>query len=325
MTSVSVIIPTYNRAALVDRCLRSLVACRIPDLEILVVDDGGADETAEVVSRHGATYLRQANAGPATARNTGFAASRGEFVSFIDSDDEWIHGGATRLRDELAANPEVSLIFGDSSMGNDAEGFVSFVETYGGPTFAALPHTTGALGIRVLHRQPFFLALSTRNVMFLGSLLVRRSFFSALGGFEPALRGAADWDFFMRATAQGSVAYSAGPPVSRYYKHEAGMSTDSDHMEEDFIRALESVRRRSALDEVERQHVRARIRDHIFGWAWRAYDRGDLRTARKRIRMAREAGEFHAREATLLAATYLPQTALQALRRARRAVASGRR
>jgi glycosyltransferase involved in cell wall biosynthesis len=317
MLSLSVIIPTYNRADLVDRCLRSLYACGLPDLEVIVVDDGGTDDTPAVARRHGATYLRQANAGPAAARNTGFAASRGELVAFIDSDDEWINGGARRLCDALKANPDVQVVFADSSMGNADDGFESFVGVYGGAAFAALPHRERPDGLRVLERRPFFTLLSTRNVMFLGSLVLRRAAFEALEGFDRNLRGAADWDLFMRSVAAGPVGFSTGPAVSRYYKHEAGMSTDADHMAEEFILALESVRRRSRLDDLERAHVTARLREHIFAWAWVAYDRGNLAASRQRLGFSRRFGVFHLREAAYLAATFLPVGVLRVLRRVR--------
>jgi glycosyltransferase involved in cell wall biosynthesis len=320
--TLSVIIPTYNRAALVDRCIRSLHRSSVPGLEVVVVDDGGNDDTEAVVRSHGATYLRQANAGPATARNNGFATSQGRYVAFIDSDDEWLAGGVHRLFDQMEANPDLSVIFADALMGNDDDGFVSFVGTYGADAFLALPHTARAGGLRVLERQSFFVQLSTRNVMFLGSMLIRHDFFAATGGFDRNLCGAADWDFFMRATASGTIGYSEGEAASRYYKHDTAMSSNSDHMEEDFIRALDSVRKRSALDDVEESHVNERIRAHVFGWAWDAYNRGNHVEARRRLLWARQLGLFKGREAAYLLATYLPRQLLSLLRRTRRGVAA---
>ena len=126
----------------------------------------------------------------------------------------------------------------------------------------------------------------------------------------------------MRATAAGAIAFSNGPATSKYHKHDEGMSTDQEHMEDEFIRALDSVRRRSALDPLEERHVANRIREHVFGWAWNAYNRGDLITARQRLHMARRLGEFGAREALYLAATYLPESLVKNLRNARASAAS---
>ena len=322
-TAVSVVIPTYNRSALVSRCVDSIRKSGISPLEIIVVDDGGSDDTESVIAGR-ATYLRQPNAGPAAARNNGFDNSTGRYVAFIDSDDEWIDHVAGRLLGQLEANEDVDVAFADSRMGNADDGFVSFVETYGGQAFADLPGKVSGGGLVVFERAPFFRQLSTRNVMFLGSMLIRRDFFAKIGGFDPRLRGAADWDFFMRATAAGTVAFSPGPAMSFYYKHSEGMSTDQDHMEEDFIRALDSVRRRSPLDEQTRAHVESRLRDHIFGWAWLAYEKGDLETTRKRLQLAVEMRQFGAREAAYLATSYFPPSLVEALRKAKRVLTQGR-
>lgn len=87
--SISVIIPAYNRAALLPDTLRSLLAQTVPAAEIIVVDDGSTDGTADVAAAFGppVRVIRQPNAGPGAARNTGFRDSRGEFIHFFDSDD----------------------------------------------------------------------------------------------------------------------------------------------------------------------------------------------------------------------------------------------
>jgi glycosyltransferase involved in cell wall biosynthesis len=315
--TVSVIIPTYNRAALLDRCLRSLVGTDMDDLEVIVVDDGGKDDTASVCARYPQVrYIWQTNAGVSAARNHGFRLSRGTHVAFIDSDDEWINGGLSRLARQCAANPDIGVLFADTSMGNDDTGYVSFVQEYGDGVFFDLP-ADRRQGVRVFEREPFLIQLSTRNVMFLGSMVFRRDVFEALGGFDQSLSGAADWDIFMRATASTVVAFSDGEPVSRYYKHDAGMSTNSDHMEEDFIKALDRLRTRGTLSRREREHVDWRIREHAFGWAFQAYERGDLTVARSRLAYARRLGQMGPREFAYWLATHLPSGLVSTLRRVR--------
>jgi glycosyltransferase involved in cell wall biosynthesis len=316
--SVSVVIPTYNRAALLARCIRSLKSSAVSELEIVVVDDGSTDETPAVArSVEGVVYIRQANTGPALARNAGFAASRGRYVVFLDSDDEWIARVPARLIAQLDANPDIPLVFGDTLVGSPAVGFASFIDRYGGETFDALPYERRPGGLRLLERRPFFRQLSTRNVMFLGSLVIRRQFFESAGRFDPRLRGAADWEFFMRVAAGRPVAFSEGPAVSRYFKHTEGMATDSDHMERDFILALDAVRTRCGLDAADRAHINAQLRRHTFGWAYQAFDRGELTVARERLHWASELGQMRAREAMFLATTFLPPRVVQALRRAK--------
>jgi hypothetical protein len=93
MVRVSVIVPLYNKARFVQRSLDSIRAQTWTDFELLVVDDGSTDESAEVVAGYTEPRLRlirQANAGPGAARNRGLAEARGEYVAFLDADDEWL-------------------------------------------------------------------------------------------------------------------------------------------------------------------------------------------------------------------------------------------
>ena len=85
MTSLSVIIPNYNRAALIGETLDNVFAQTRPPDEVIVVDDGSTDDSVAVIERYGAriTLIRQANAGPGAARNRGLAAARGELIQFM--------------------------------------------------------------------------------------------------------------------------------------------------------------------------------------------------------------------------------------------------
>ena len=89
--SVSVVIPTYNRATLLRETLRSIFAQTVAPLEIIVVDDGSKDNTREECERLGPAirYISQENKGLPAARNTGIVAARGEWVALCDSDDCW--------------------------------------------------------------------------------------------------------------------------------------------------------------------------------------------------------------------------------------------
>src|SRR5262249_57233370 len=114
------IVPTYNRSAFVRACVGSLRACGVPDLEIIVVDDGSTDDTASVVGEmEGVVYLSQKNAGPAAARNLGFGHSRGRYVAFLDCDDLWLPGVAGQVVGLLDRHSEVDLIFSDAKVGNE--------------------------------------------------------------------------------------------------------------------------------------------------------------------------------------------------------------
>ena len=89
---VSVIIPTYNRADLVQEALASVKAQTFRDFEIVVVDDGGTDGTCEVLSawRETRVLRHPGRRGVSAARNTGITAARGQWLAFLDSDDLWL-------------------------------------------------------------------------------------------------------------------------------------------------------------------------------------------------------------------------------------------
>ena len=101
---ISVVVPTYNRPEAIARCVRALQEQDVDDLEIVVVDDGSPEPVASLPEgRHELRLLRQDNAGPATARNTGVAAARGELICLTD-DDCRPHPGWARAYAEAASS-----------------------------------------------------------------------------------------------------------------------------------------------------------------------------------------------------------------------------
>jgi hypothetical protein len=113
--AVSAIIPTYNRARLVERAIRSALAAAVPDDEILVIDDGSTDGTEQVVSpyRYRVRYIRTENRGAGAARNRGVAEARKPLVAFLDSDDEWLPWRLDLARQVLQRRPDVLFCFSD--------------------------------------------------------------------------------------------------------------------------------------------------------------------------------------------------------------------
>ena len=113
--TISVVIPTHNRAVLLRRALDSVLVQSNPANEIIVVDDGSTDDTADIVARDYAAvrYLYQENRGVSAARNAGIRASQYRWIALLDSDDEWLPPKLTRQIELVRQTPGVVLCHSD--------------------------------------------------------------------------------------------------------------------------------------------------------------------------------------------------------------------
>lgn len=131
--ALSVVIPTWNRCAVVAGAVESALAQAGVDVEVLVVDDGSTDGTAEVLrARFGSDprvrVLEQPNGGTARARNTGIAAARAPWIGLLDSDDRWEPGFARARLQALAAEPAADLAYGDAAyVGGDGRVLATYL------------------------------------------------------------------------------------------------------------------------------------------------------------------------------------------------------
>lgn len=312
--ALSMIIPTFNRAELVRTCLLSLRTSGAGNYEVIVVDDGSSDNTAAVVAatEPNAIYLRQSNQGPAAARNNGFRASRGRYLCFLDCDDEWLPNAAQGIIEELEQHPDIDVLFADAQMGSRQTGFQSWIDVAGQKAFFELPNRN-ADGLRILEREPFLQRMLVRNCVFLGSTLIRRSAFERFGPFDPELCGAADWNLWLRLAAQTTFAFHP-KPLAIYTKHSDGMSNDADGMSQEFCMALQKLTDRVELTPDSFAVRNRQLRHHLFNFAYRAYQRGDYRTARERFRQVLSISGWEWRSFLYYAACSLPFGAAGCLR-----------
>lgn len=183
--SVSVVIPTYNLAALLPGAVESVRAQAWPGLEIIVVDDGSEDDTAgtlEALAGGGdLRWFRQENAGAAAARNRGIEEARGEWVAFLDADDFWLPGKLATQFDELAKNPSAAFSYTDVRLRYE-----------GGEERDLACGTEG---------QPLLTQLLPGNLFGTPTVVVRRDCFREVGLFDAELRTGEDWDMWMRLAA----------------------------------------------------------------------------------------------------------------------------
>jgi O-antigen biosynthesis protein len=199
---VSVIVPTFNRAAVLPRAIHSVLAQSWTDFELLIVDDGSTDATADVVARHRdprMRYLRQPrNAGVSAARNRGLRDARGDFVAFLDSDDEWLPG---KLLAQLTvferAPADLGLVYtGVECVCADGRRRVDVPEERGD----VYRHMLG------------------RNVVHGGgsNVMMRRNVVAVVGFFDERLRAIEDYEYWLRIARFFTVDYVAEPLI-RYH------------------------------------------------------------------------------------------------------------
>ncbi len=208
---VSVVIPAYGHATLIGRTIRSVLGqVDPPELEIVVVDDGSPDDTAEAVKPFAdrIVYHRQANAGQAAARNKGIELARGEFVQLLDDDDLLASGKIRRHVDLLREQPEAVLVYGeDDHIGPDDRS----IEMVPRPNY---PRPSGDC-----HRD-FLVGCFIATP---GQTLIRRSALNAVGPFDTTIWGSDDWELYIRLSKLGPFIHD--PLVSLHYRVHPGNSS----------------------------------------------------------------------------------------------------
>jgi glycosyltransferase involved in cell wall biosynthesis len=203
---VSVIIATYNRETLLKRAIDSVLSQTFDDYELIVVDDGSSDGTAELVRGYERVkYLRQENQGKSIALNNALKVAAGEWVAFLDSDDYWLPeklGRQIRILDDLQ-DSGCGACFTDGQFMNNPAMNMTVFEFYG-------RKYDGASGL--LPNPVATLADSSAGISVV-TLLCRADVIRKVGGFDPLLRFTEDYDFVFRLALVTSYCFVNLPLV----------------------------------------------------------------------------------------------------------------
>jgi glycosyltransferase involved in cell wall biosynthesis len=188
MPKASIIITTHDRPHLLPRAINSARDSG-REVEIVVVDDASSDETAEICqSVPGINYVRvDRNQGVAGARNIGLVASRGEYISFLDDDDQRLPNSIDQQIEALESNPEAALIYGQA-----------IPEDPNGTQHPAYPADCP--------QGDILWDLLTRNFIPCGSVVFRRACLSRVGLLDDGIPGIDDWDLWIRIAELFSIA-----------------------------------------------------------------------------------------------------------------------
>jgi teichuronic acid biosynthesis glycosyltransferase TuaG len=269
----SVIVPAYNVEEFVGAAVASALVQTYRDTEVIVVNDGSTDATADALApvRARILYMDQPNLGAYVARNRAIEASRGSYLAFLDADDLWLPGRLERMIAFLDHHPEYGLATSDS--------YLLYGDHRSHDTFYGnLPRRRR---FRHLDQAYWIVQYNFMHAM----TVVRRSILDRHGLFDERLRSGEDWEMWIRLLNSGERAGFVGEPLG-FYRLRAGSLTAAWH---DSLRSeaevLEQARQR--IGEVPGIEGRLRLTRGLTELAG-----GDLRSARRLLREASSDGSL---------------------------------
>lgn len=217
MVKVSVIIPAYNGDRYLAEAIDSVLQQTYQDYEIIVVDDGSTDHTAQVAQQYGKAvrYLTQANQGVAASRNLGLAAALGDYIAFLDQDDILLPHKLSSQAAMLDQDPDLGIvnsgwqIYRGNSISDQQDRAEAAVKPW-----EQIPQLTSA-------------DLIIWKPVFLGAMLFRRNWLERVGGFNTSLEQTPDVDLVMRLAKIGCPAAWVEQITVKYRQHETNASKNA--------------------------------------------------------------------------------------------------
>jgi glycosyltransferase involved in cell wall biosynthesis len=211
---VSVVIPTFNRAQCVMCAIDSVLAQEEACCEVIVIDDGSTDNTREVLSKYqgSITCRYQKNAGVSSARNAGVQLAKGEWISFLDSDDEWLPNFLSLQRDAVSRRGDIvgSVMNVLNERDSDTRGTIfddrGFTPALQGQSY-------------VIEERPLLKVVEHHLTPIMIGSLFRRQVILRTRCFNPALRIAEDFDFVGQMALKGPFLFGT-EPVARLLRRE---------------------------------------------------------------------------------------------------------
>jgi glycosyltransferase involved in cell wall biosynthesis len=259
---VSVIIPTYNRARIIKEAVDSVLAQDYKDFELIVVDDGSSDNTAEVLTGYGddVRVIFQENKGVSAARNRGIAEACGELVAFLDSDDLW-------LPQKLSAQVEFFNQRTDALICQTEEIWVRN-------------------GIRVnprqRHKKPSGMIFKPSLGLCLVSpsaVMIRRDLLDRTGGFDETLPACEDYDLWLRISCRFPVYLIETPLIVKRGGHDDQLSQRAG-LDKFRIKAIEKIIKSGMLSDAQYQAALIMLQNKCVIYADGCRKRGRVEEAR---------------------------------------------
>ena len=274
--SVSVVVAAFNRADFLPQTIDSLLCQSFKDFELIVVDDGSTDRTAELLQGYGdrVRFFRQDNRGPSAARNLGVRHARGRWIAFQDSDDLSTPDHLESLFGFVEKHPGYGMVFANG-------GYLK------GPEHGRETIVPRSRSRRVAARGVTLGDLFEEGIFRVQTSLIARSVLEAVGGFDESIRIGEDMDLAMRIWMRYSVAY-LDKVVFLYRKHEGNLVGDNELRLTENIRVIEKLARESprAREILGPARIARRTAYRYYRLAKSYWKRGEKEKARAAIRQA---------------------------------------
>jgi len=238
---ISVVVPTYNRRELLKRALLSVFSQTMLPTEVTVIDDGSTDGTELMLRREfpQVNYYYQENLGVSAARNLGIQQATGDWLAFLDSDDEWLPAKLAAQKAALTANPDYRVCHTEENWirnGDRVDVPKKYAKTGGWIFTDCLP----------------LCAISPSTV------LIHRSVFTGIGLFDTQLPVCEDYDLWLRIAANYPVLLVEQPQINKHGGHEDQLSMAFWGMDRFRINALQKIIDAGQLSEQNR-HAAAKM------------------------------------------------------------------
>jgi glycosyltransferase involved in cell wall biosynthesis len=306
--SVSVIIPVHNGAAFIGEALGSVFAQTLPAQEIIVVDDGSQDGLDQALApfQSRITFLRHPQArGVSAARNTAIAAASGEWLAFLDHDDEWLPRKTEMQLQAVADRREVGLVYSDMEV---------FGEVSRPSRLQNLPTPRGRV----------FKELLLHNFITPSAAIARRAAVLEAGGFDAAFDYVQDRDLCLRLAARWEVEY-VPEVLIRYRLHADNISKKRKLTLQDLFYLLQKAEEFSPADyRAVWPQVRHNLAEISFELGRLNLAEAEIEAARDWLHRSAQYPDHRGRALAYLAAARLPASWHRLLRQGKRVVLGGR-